>query len=1027
MDNLQIRFSRILVALLTSTILFLLLLGSTTIHGQAKDDSSATLIVANGTDSFTQQSLLDQSSQDQSSLGNVIAQLAQIEDHFHASKPVISPDRRFAAVTIVPLGTETAFFARTQLYDLAGGQMLKTISGYTPRWLDGGALLQVETVDRNLTFYTISDLLAPETDALSSTVIANQLSASGTIVEKTVAPVNLSSATYPQTIRVAHHPSNGCRNVPDWQVDTIPFEEYVARVVPAETPSWWPIDALAAQAVAARTYAWRKILAGRSDYDVTDWANYQMMCDARHPNSDTAATMTQGQYLTIVDDSSFTPISAMYSAENGHPTLTNPNVTYLQSVPDRFALGRERWGHGYGLSQWGAYRRANAGQSYRQILGHYYSNVYLRDALVPENQIAALFGSEPPYQIATDSILLRAMAPTAVAVHYTISATALLTEPVLINPDLNSREDGNLQIWRADSPLPEATKITASLWISDQVQDTVTWQVDHQPPPAPQLTLPEIITTSVVTLAVPADRGLPLLSAGWQWLGAALSHTANSGAVVNDDMATTGVAWQAEPGVHSAGVWYGPYTDLLPVGHSYRALFWLRVSSSAFSTQTVEHRSIARLDITDDEGRQLLGLRDLYTTDFVDAKGYRPIAVDFHLFDPPQGLEFRVAWAGIVGLALDRVSIWQLPDSLISAERSAQQADQLETTALFAWPVADTVGLTAANQYTRTIRARASDDAGNLSTVVDYALTIVDQHAPIFAARIEPQGWIASHEVTLTAIVSDTGSGLDLSTGTLVVRNDEFTVTQPVQLTRREEAPQSASIEAQLHDLPDGIYSAEFVVYDQAGNRATASYPLRIDSVAPVVDFVGSPPVDQWLLEPLTLTINGSDSGSGIQDIYYSRQALPQGLSETAIYTTPLALATGGVHTFALWATDRAGNRSNPVTTTIHLDLVAPTVQVTQTAINSTTVHVDWQAHDDGSGVATAEWQRRLDDGDWESLPALDLENATGITVPVAPQQQTWVRLRVTDHVGRVGDWTEIALWAPTEQIFLPLINRGSN
>ncbi|MCB0082278.1 MAG: hypothetical protein KDE47_15155, partial [Caldilineaceae bacterium] len=589
------------------------------------------------------------------------------------------------------------------------GRMQATVPGYTPRWLDGGTALQVETTNRSLAIYPISAIPAPEGPALPPVPDGAMPGSARTVDEPTLAPVELRMATYPTTIRVAHHPSNGCRAVPDWQVDTIPFEEYIARVVPAETPSWWPVDALAAQAVAARTYAWQKILAGRADYDVTDWANYQMMCDVRHANSDTAVAMTQGQYLTTIDDANRTPIAAMYSAENGHPTLTNPNVSYLQSVPDRFALGRERWGHGYGLSQWGAYRRATAGQTYRQILGHYYTNVYLRDARSPANPVVAFIGNEPPYQVATDSVALRTLRPATLAVHYTISATAGLTDDVAIAPALT---EPSALIWRAATPLPDGAHITASLWISDHVQETISWQVDHQPPPVPVMTVPEMITTAVITLAVPVDTEVPLLRADWQWAGTALSHTANSGAAIADNAASAGVAWAADPERHDAGVWYGPYTKELPAGHSYRALFWLRAALPL--TATIHHKPIGRLDVTDDEGCLLLGLRDLSAADFGEATTYHPIAVDFHLFDDPQGLEFRVAWAGVVGLALDRVDLWQLPDALVTADGAVQRAAPTKATALFVWTVAHDAPVMAANTYKRTLYLRAADAAGNL-------------------------------------------------------------------------------------------------------------------------------------------------------------------------------------------------------------------------------------------------------------------------------------------------------------------------
>ncbi|HRW10927.1 MAG TPA: SpoIID/LytB domain-containing protein, partial [Caldilineaceae bacterium] len=288
MNVLNDRLPRTLFALLVSSVLFSLLLHFTANGSRAQNapppvaaptvHAAGPFVQLHVAPSFTDLSFTNLSFTD-------LTQATTVEDQIHVSNPVVSPDAHYAAVTVVPLGAETAHLARTQLYDLKTGRMQATVPGYTPRWLDGGTALQVETKNRSLALYPISAMLVPSGTVLTPVTDTGVANSTGPLDEPTVAPVDLRMATYPTTIRVAHHPSNGCRAVPDWQVDTIPFEEYVARVVPAETPSWWPVDALAAQAVAARTYAWQKILAGRADYDVTDWANFQMMCDDRYPNS----------------------------------------------------------------------------------------------------------------------------------------------------------------------------------------------------------------------------------------------------------------------------------------------------------------------------------------------------------------------------------------------------------------------------------------------------------------------------------------------------------------------------------------------------------------------------------------------------------------------------------------------------------------------------------------------------------------------------------------------------------------------
>src|SRR5437588_10247960 len=51
-------------------------------------------------------------------------------------------------------------------------------------------------------------------------------------------------------------------------VNVLPIEDYLKGVVPAEMPPYWGVEALKAQAIAARTYAMRKIPSGGGDCDL---------------------------------------------------------------------------------------------------------------------------------------------------------------------------------------------------------------------------------------------------------------------------------------------------------------------------------------------------------------------------------------------------------------------------------------------------------------------------------------------------------------------------------------------------------------------------------------------------------------------------------------------------------------------------------------------------------------------------------------------------------------------------------------
>jgi SpoIID/LytB domain protein len=99
-------------------------------------------------------------------------------------------------------------------------------------------------------------------------------------------------------------------------VNVLPIEDYLKGVVPAEMPAYWGAEALKAQAVAARTYALRKILLGGSgDFDLEgnefDQA-YGGLTEARAA-TDAAVDATAGEVLI----SGGHLIDALYTSSDG--------------------------------------------------------------------------------------------------------------------------------------------------------------------------------------------------------------------------------------------------------------------------------------------------------------------------------------------------------------------------------------------------------------------------------------------------------------------------------------------------------------------------------------------------------------------------------------------------------------------------------------------------------------------------------------------------------------------------------------
>lgn len=246
-------------------------------------------------------------------------------------------------------------------------------------------------------------------------------------------------------------------------INRLSMNEYLYGVVPAEMPPSWPLEALKAQAVAARTYAITSMgKEADKGYDLCNTTHCQVYGGAalEKSASNQAVTETDGEILTWGGK----PIMAYYHSSSGGYTDSGEEVwkrplPYIQPVKDfdhespkflwnqtyngsqlrdalrkmgqdvgvvqsvqaisRTRIGRvvdlkldgpqgsavvdaykfrlaaglnstffnvglvngvfqfagRGWGHGLGMSQWGARGMAKQGYSHQQILSHYYSGI----------------------------------------------------------------------------------------------------------------------------------------------------------------------------------------------------------------------------------------------------------------------------------------------------------------------------------------------------------------------------------------------------------------------------------------------------------------------------------------------------------------------------------------------------------------------------------------------------------------------------------------------------------------------------
>lgn len=125
-------------------------------------------------------------------------------------------------------------------------------------------------------------------------------------------------------------------------INEVPLETYLEAVVPSEMPSSYEKEAIKAQAVCARTYAWKQMREGRLEHygaDVDDSVNYQVYHNISPQKSTTEAVYeTEGQILCQGGE----PVQAYYFSTSSGATSTDEiwgakeAAPYLKSVVCEF-------------------------------------------------------------------------------------------------------------------------------------------------------------------------------------------------------------------------------------------------------------------------------------------------------------------------------------------------------------------------------------------------------------------------------------------------------------------------------------------------------------------------------------------------------------------------------------------------------------------------------------------------------------------------------------------------------------------
>ena len=127
-------------------------------------------------------------------------------------------------------------------------------------------------------------------------------------------------------------------------INNVVMDDYLKGVVPAEMPALWPFEAVKAQAVASRGYAYVRLRPDRA-YDVVPTASNQVYggVDIEHPRSNLAVDSTANEVVAYngqVANTFFFTVAGGYTENNEYAWVGNNGkviatpIPYLRGVPD---------------------------------------------------------------------------------------------------------------------------------------------------------------------------------------------------------------------------------------------------------------------------------------------------------------------------------------------------------------------------------------------------------------------------------------------------------------------------------------------------------------------------------------------------------------------------------------------------------------------------------------------------------------------------------------------------------------------
>lgn len=138
-----------------------------------------------------------------------------------------------------------------------------------------------------------------------------------------------------------------CKNNILTVINILDIEEYLYGVVPAEMPASWHKEALKAQAVACRNYAYANLGNHKNEgFDICDTVHCQVYNGLSNEKESTSQAVDETKGIFAYYDNEL--INAVYSSSSGGYTddaenVWNNSVPYLKSVKDEYEEGAKQW------------------------------------------------------------------------------------------------------------------------------------------------------------------------------------------------------------------------------------------------------------------------------------------------------------------------------------------------------------------------------------------------------------------------------------------------------------------------------------------------------------------------------------------------------------------------------------------------------------------------------------------------------------------------------------------------------------